>query len=97
MLRRLGCGFERGRLVLLGPGLRGDVLDLPVGQVREAGEHVAEVGVGIDPPAAAAFDDRIEDGSALAGLGLADEEPILFADGRGADGVFVSATQSAYI
>ena len=56
--------------------------------MREAGEHVTQVGVGIKAAAAAAFDDRVEDGSALAGSGFADEEPVLFPDGGGTDGVF---------
>ncbi len=53
-----------------------------------ADEDVAEVGVGIDPAAAAAFDEGVEDGAARAGFGGANEEPVLFADGGGADGVF---------
>ena len=71
-----------------GPGFRGEVLDLPVGQVREAGEHVAQVGVGIEAAAAAAFDEAGEDGSALAGSGFADEEPVLLSHRGGTDGVF---------
>lgn len=71
-----------------GPGFRGDVFDLPVGQVREAGEDVPQVGMGIEAAAAAAFDEAVKDGSALAGFGVADEEPVLLADGGGTDGVF---------
>ena len=71
-----------------GPGFRGDVLDLPVGEMREAGEHVAQVGVRINAAAAATFDEGVKDGPALAGSGFADEEPVLFPNRGGADGVF---------
>lgn len=63
------------------PGLRCDIGDLPVGHVRQAGEHVAQVSKGIKAPAAAVFDEGVNDGAALSGVGLADEEPVLFADG----------------
>jgi hypothetical protein len=36
----------------------------------------------------AALDDGVEDGSALAGVGGSNEQPVLFAKGCGADGVF---------
>ena len=61
---------------------------MPVGRRGQAGEHVAQVGVGIKAAAAAAFDDRVKDGSALAGSGFADEEPVFLAYRGGADGVF---------
>ena len=38
--------------------------------------------------ALAGHHERVDDGGALAGVGVADEEPVLLADGRGADGVF---------
>lgn len=41
--------------MILRPGCRSDFGDLVVGQVWEAGEDVAEVGVGIDASAAAAL------------------------------------------
>lgn len=72
----------------LGPGFRGEIFDLPVSRGGEAGEDVAEVGVRVDPAAAAAFDDGVEDGAALASFGGADEEPVFLADGGGTDGVF---------
>ena len=77
----------RGTLGLR-PGRGGDVLDLPVCQVREASEYVAQVGVGIDGAATTAFDDGVEHRSALTGFGGPDEEPVFLADGGGADGVF---------
>lgn len=54
----------------------------------QAGEDVVQVGVGIDAPAAAAFDDGVDDGSALACSGFANEEPVLFSHRGWADGVF---------
>ena len=59
-----------------------------VGQVWQAGEEVAEVCVGIDVPAAAAFDDGINDRTALANSRFADEEPVLFSNGGWPDGIF---------
>ncbi|MEI9999169.1 MAG: hypothetical protein WDO13_08335 [Verrucomicrobiota bacterium] len=44
---------------------------------------VAQVGEGIDSTTAATFDDGVEDGTAFAGLGFADEQPILFPKGGG--------------
>ena len=59
-----------------------------VGQMREAGEEVAEVCVGIDVPAAAAFDDGVNDRTALASSRFADEEPVLFSDGSWPNRIF---------
>lgn len=53
----------------------------------ETGEDVAEVGVGIDVSAAAAFDDGVDDRAALAGTCFADEEPVFLAEGGRADGI----------
>jgi hypothetical protein len=50
-----------------------------VGEVRQAGEDVAQVGVGIDSSPAAAFDDGVNDRTALARPGFADKEPVLLA------------------
>jgi len=60
---------------------------LPVGGVRQAGEDVTQVREGIETATAAAFDDGVEDGAAFAGFGLADEQPVLFAEGGWPDGV----------
>lgn len=70
------------------PGFGGDVFDPAGGHRGQSCEDVAEVDERVDAPAAAAFDDGVEDGSALAGFGGSYEEPVLFADGGGADGVF---------
>jgi len=61
---------------------------LTVGHVRQAREHFPQVGVGIKTATPTAFDDGVEDGAALAGPGVADEEPVFLADGGGANGVF---------
>lgn len=70
-----------------GPCGRRDVLDLPVGHVRQTGKHVAQISMGINAAPPAAFSDRVEDGSALARVGIAHEEPVALAHRRGADGV----------
>lgn len=80
-------GLARGAL-RFGPGFGGDVFDLPVSHLREAGEHFAQVSVRVDASTPAAFDDSVKDRAALAGFGLADEEPVFLAHGGGADGVF---------
>ncbi len=69
-----------------GPGFGVHFLDLPVGQRRQSGEDFPQVGLRVDSPAAAGFDDRKEDGAALPGFGFADEQPVLFADGGWPDG-----------
>ena len=70
------------------PSGRDDFPDLPVGHVRQTGEHVAEVGVRIEMPATAAFNDRVEDRAAFARVGFADEQPVFLPDGRWSDCVF---------
>ena len=76
-----------GVLLGLGPGLGCHVLDLPVGQRRQAGEDCAQVVLWIDASCATGFIERKEDGAALSGFGFTDEQPVLFADGGGPDGI----------
>jgi hypothetical protein len=64
------------------------MLNLPVGHRGKPGEHVAQVGVGIDATAAATLDNGVEDGTALAGIGIAQEQPVLFSKGSWPNGVF---------
>ena len=64
------------------------MLDLPVGHRCEPGEHVVQVGVRIDSAGAATLDDGVEDGAALAGIGIAEEEPVLFPERRRAEWSF---------
>ena len=71
-----------------GVGCRSPVVDLPVGKRGQFGEDVAQVGVGVDASATAVFDEGVEDGSALARVDVAHEEPVLLSNGGGADGVF---------
>ena len=54
-----------------------------MGRAGQQGEDVAQVLARVRAEAAAVFHDRVEDGSAFAGGGFADKEPVLFADGRG--------------
>ena len=51
---------------------------------RQAGEHVFEVVVGIVAAALAGDDERVHDGGAVTGVGVADEEQFFFpiAEGR---------------
>ena len=64
------------------------MLDLPVGHRGKPGEHVAQVGVRIDAAAAATLDNGVEDGAALAGIGIAQEQPVLLTESGRPDGVF---------
>ena len=75
-------------LLRFAPVLRGELVDRAIGGVGQPGEHVAQVGERIDTAAATAFDDGVEDGAALASVGGTDEQPVLFAQGGGPDGVF---------
>ena len=77
-------------MVRFGPGLRGGFGDLGGGHLGQAGEDVAQVGQRVEAPAAAAFDDGVEDGGSLACVGGSDEEPVFLAYRGGADGVFDS-------
>lgn len=58
------------------------------GHLWQAREDGAQVGVGIEAAPPAAFDDGVDDGAALAGFGVADEEPVFLAESGGANGVF---------
>ena len=59
-LQLLRC-FWRESFARIGPGFWRDILDLPVGHGRQAGEDIAEVSVGFDTVAAAALNDRVDD------------------------------------
>jgi len=74
--------------VRFGPGRGDDLRDLPVGHAGQPGEDVFEIGVRINAPTTAAFDHGINDGSPFSRIRIAHEQPVLLADGRGADGVF---------
>ena len=71
----------------LDPGGGGQLGKLPVGRRGEPGEEVAQVVKWVQAPPAAALDDRVDDRPPLAGVSLADEEPVLLADRRRADRV----------
>ena len=66
---------QRGKIVL-------------IGHARQTGEHVAQVSEGILAVTPARYDDRVEDGGALTGTGIPDEQPVLLANRQGPDGVF---------
>ena len=78
-----GSGGLWDRVGLPCPSFGREVFDLPVGGMRQAGEDVVQVSVRIESATATRFDDGVEDGAAFPGLGFADEQPILFAEGGG--------------
>lgn len=57
------------------------------GHRGQAREHVLQIGVRIVAAALAAHDERVDDRRAVAGVGLANEEPVLRAEFARADGV----------
>ncbi len=78
--------FGRGsRRLPMGGQQRGEIV--AIGHFRQASEDVAEVSKRILAVAAARDDERVDDRGALSGVGMTNEEPVLFADGRGANGV----------
>jgi len=59
-----------------------------VGQLGQAGEDITQVRKGIFAVALAGDEQRVDDGDAGAGVGVADEEPVLGAELGGTNGVF---------
>ena len=80
--------MDRGQLMLVGPSLRSECFDLPVGGIRQAREDVAQVSIRIDTATTAALHDGIEDGRAVSSLSLPNEQPIFLAERGRADGIF---------
>lgn len=72
------CRFPVGR------GEQGEVV--PVRHGGQSGEHVLEVGKRIDAAALAGDDQGVDDGGAVASVGMANEEPVFLSDGRRPDG-----------
>ena len=70
------------------PVERRQLADLLVGRGGQALQHVFEVGVRFHTVAPAVFEQSVNDGAALAGFFGAEEQPVLFADGGGPDGIF---------
>lgn len=69
------------------PRFRRQLVNLPIGGRGQAREDVTQVREGIETTPPAALDDGVQDGATLAGFGVANEHPILFAESRRADGV----------
>jgi len=65
-----------GTLLWLPVDRRQSVQVEAVRQCGQPGEDVAQVGVGVFPMALAGYDDRVDDRGALAGVGMAYEEPV---------------------
>ena len=49
-----------------------------IGECRQPREDIAHISEGIMAVALAGDDDRVNDSGALAGIGMANEEPVLF-------------------
>jgi hypothetical protein len=70
------------------PGCGRNLWDLVIGHVRQAGENFAKILVRIETTPTAAFDEGVDDGATLSRRRLADEQPVLLADGRGSKQFF---------
>ena len=83
------CRFGRGNCCgdRLPEGWQQDTQVVLVGHGGEPLQDVGEVGFGVVAVAADALNQGVNDGAALAGGFAADEEPVLLADGSGADAV----------
>lgn len=78
------------------PARRGELPQVVlVGEAGQAGQEIAEVGERVLAVALAGDDERVEDGGALAGVGVADQQPVRFTDARGARRVLVCRAASA--
>jgi len=82
------CCLQLQRPLVLGPRCPQDCRDLMILHVGQAREHIAQTGEGIKAAPPAAFDQGINDGAALAGIGFPDEEPVFLADGSRPNGIF---------
>ena len=70
------------------PGVWSDVLNLPVGHVRQASQDITEVGVGINSVTLTGGYQGVKDGAVLAGFRVAEKQPVLFTDRCWPDGIF---------
>ena len=61
---------------------------VPIGYGRQAREDITQISVWIFAVPLTGHDDRVDDGRALAGIGMTDKEPVLLPNGRRPDGVF---------
>src|SRR5271155_1186420 len=88
---RAAAATSSGQLDLLLTGLlpieRRQLTDFLVGRAGQALQHVFEVAIRFHAVALAVFDQSVDDGAALARFFGAEEEPVLFADGSGPDGI----------
>jgi hypothetical protein len=63
--------------------IREQVSNLAAGHRGQALQNVGEVFLRIDPVAAAALDDGVNDGATPTGIRMPDKEPAALSDGRG--------------
>jgi hypothetical protein len=63
-------GFGKFPAAGFGPFGRGELRDHFVGGCWQSGQDIAQVGLGVDSPAAATLDERVDDGAALPGVGV---------------------------
>ena len=76
--------LRRGRL----PEARGERAKIVlIGQARQPGDDVLQVRERVLAVALAGDNQRVEDGRALVGIGVPDEQPVLLADAGRPDGV----------
>jgi len=82
-LRRI---FQRE--LLFCPLFRREFGNLPVCALGDAGEHVAQILVRIDPSPTATFDHGVDHGAALPRFGVSKKQPVLLADSCRSNRIF---------
>ena len=70
---------------------------MAIGQMRKSSQEVAEVGVRLNAPESAVFDEGVEDGSVLHTTGISNKKPNLFSYGDRTDGIFDGVFIDAYL
>jgi hypothetical protein len=84
MRRRIGYQYDLGYRL---PASWCEGIEvIPGGHGGQPAEDIAQVSERIDLSALAGDDNRLNDGRSLSGVGVANEEPVLFPDGGGSDG-----------
>jgi hypothetical protein len=60
--------------LFFGPGLGRDLGDLPVGHLRQTDKHVTEISERVKATPSAVFNNRVNDGTTLTGIRIANEK-----------------------
>jgi len=70
------------------PSRGGVVFHGSVAHVRKLRQNIAQIFIGVDPELPAGFQQGVVDRAGLSDIGTIEEEPVLFPDGGGSNGIF---------